>query len=103
MLRKIALQLVFICLFAMVQAGVVTHEISHFQDIQHTQQDKKTSTEHCAQCLSISHAAGAIPSSAFAVYVHLPEQSWVAATQQLNFLVHYSVYAARAPPQNIQA
>lgn len=103
MLRKNFLSVVFVLLFALVQAGIVTHEISHFQDIRHHQQDKQTTTEQCAQCLGMAHADGVLPVTVSGVQLPLAEQHWCVAGITCAPSAHRSVYAARAPPVVIHA
>ena len=104
MLRKTLLSVVFVLLFALVQAGIVTHEISHFQDIvSHSQQDKNTTSEHCAQCLTMAHADGAVPVSSFQSLPAATQQHWSHDHSLDYFSSHRSVYAARAPPVSIHA
>lgn len=103
MLRKSLLSVVFVLLFALVQAGIVTHEISHFQDIRHTQQDKNTTSEHCAQCLTMAHADGGLFLDAFNLQLPVQSQNWLLATLSISPTGHQSVYTARAPPLSFQA
>lgn len=103
MLRKTLLSFVLVLLFALVQAGIVTHEISHFQDFKHTQQDKNTTSEHCAQCLTMANADGALPASLFGFCLPAAIQAWFDAAHLLLVSSHHSVYAARAPPVSLHA
>lgn len=100
MLKRFAVHFVLIFLFAFVQIGAATHEISHATDItKHSQQDKNTHGEQCPQCISFAKVAGGIASEAFV----LPAlcASFISAVSTYSHYSSYlhTAYAARAPPQ----
>lgn len=104
MLRKTLVSFVSVLLFVFVQAGFVTHEISHFQDfIKHSQQDKNTSSEYCAQCLTMAHADGAMPGTTLGFHLPMTVQVRFVSVYLPSASCHHSVYAARAPPISIYA
>lgn len=99
MFKRFAANFALIFLFAFVQIGVSTHEISHFSDAtQHSQQDKNTHSQ-CAQCISYAEVAGGLPVPSFTFLVDSARFTLI-ADHQLSFHSHHSnYYAARAPPQ----
>jgi len=100
MLQRYAIHLALIFLFAFTQVGVATHEISHLTDISHhSQQDKKTPAEQCAQCISYAEVASGLELSAFIIPVI--STSLIATSSHFFSFQPYlnTVYAARAPPQ----
>jgi hypothetical protein len=100
MLRRFTFNILLLCLFAMVQIGIGTHEISHLKELsQHSQPEKNTTSEHCGQCIAHAQMLGAAPSQAFVL-------SFVQS--QLHFSTVYvanlesalsAAYRARAPPK----
>lgn len=100
MLQRFAIHLTLIFLFAFTQVGVATHEISHLTDkIQHSQQDKNSPAEQCAQCISYAEAASGLALSAFVIPVI--NTSLTATSSHFFSFQPYlnTAYAARAPPQ----
>lgn len=102
MLKRYAVHFALIFLFAFTQIGLAAHEINHANEFkQHSQPDKKTATEPCAQCLSYAQVSGAIVPDGI-VLVHFDAHFSLHAFQHLNALSKsLSAYAARAPPQKI--
>lgn len=103
MFKRFAVHFVLISLFAFVQIGAATHEISHVADItKQSQQDKNTHGEQCPQCISFAKVAGGIASQAFV----LPavSASFISAVSNYSHYSSYlhTAYAARAPPQTIR-
>jgi hypothetical protein len=100
MLKRFSSAFAFILLFAFVQMGAITHEISHYNEsAQHRQQDKNTHNQ-CAQCISYAEVAGGLP--AHGVTFLRDDVSFSFADTHHNsvqspLLTHY---AARAPPQH---
>ena len=102
MLKRYAVHLALIVLFAFTQIGLAAHEISHVNEFNpHSQQDKKAAAEPCAQCLSYAQVSGAIvPDDLF--LAHFDASFSLHSTQYFNTQSNaLSAYAARAPPQNI--
>jgi hypothetical protein len=102
MLKRYAVHFALIVLFAFTQIGLAAHEINHANEpSQHSQQDKKTAAEPCAQCLSYAQVAGAIvPDGLF--LAHFDASFSQNASQYFNTQSNsLRAYAARAPPQNI--
>ena len=102
MLKRYAIHFALIVLFAFTQIGLAAHEINHANEFkQHSQQDKKTTTEPCAQCLSYAQVAGAIVPDGI-VLAHFDASFSLHASQYFNTQSNFlSAYAARAPPQKI--
>jgi hypothetical protein len=100
MLKRFAVNFVLIFLFAFVQIGAVTHEISHLNDFaKHQQQDKNTHNEQCPQCISFAKIGSGIASHAFILPLVCTSFS-----RAIGNYFHYpsylhTAYAARAPPQ----
>lgn len=88
-----------VVLFAFAQMGIAAHEIQHLDDLtQQSQSDKKTTQEHCGQCLSFAQSANAIPTQSFVI--PLSEAQFQLATAQVAQLTSRltAPYSARAPP-----
>jgi len=103
MFKRFAVHFVLIFLFAFVQIGAATHEISHAADItKQSQQDKNTHGEQCQQCISFAQVAGGIASQAFVLPVICA--SSISAVSNYSHYSSYlhTAYAARAPPQIIR-
>lgn len=105
MLKQLYLYVVMAVLFAFSQAGIVTHEISHYND--HTQQSQPDKKQHgneiCTLCLSFAHAVGALPATA--LVFHAVTASDIAYTALVSAILPavQTAYAARAPPAFIHA
>jgi hypothetical protein len=100
MLRRFWVNFCLVLLFACVQMGVVTHEISHVAHPQkHSQTDKNTGSEQCEQCIA-AYAQGAhgVLSHDFQI-IPLATQHAL-STEHVAHLasVLSSPYSARAPP-----
>lgn len=100
-------------MFALVQTGILTHEISHLEDDVHStcastasidvsQQQfplpDSTTHEHCAQCLAYAQMDGVMASSVFNVY--FANSVYFISTAYVAYLtvVTRGIYQARAPP-----
>lgn len=99
MLKRFSLIIWLALLFAFMQIGVVSHAISHFDQIAHqSSSDKNTNVEHCGQCIADAQSANATPPSSFNV-VFLAGKFHFSS----NYFAHSSgalstSYFARAPP-----
>jgi hypothetical protein len=102
MFKRFALHFVLIFMFAFAQIGASTHAISHIDDFaKHSQHDKNTHSEQCAQCLSAAQIAGGLQSQPFTFHFATAEFS-ASTFQQLSYSsLTRAAYAARAPPQLI--
>jgi len=100
MLKRYAVHFALIVLFAFTQIGLAAHEISHANAFkQHSQQDKKTANEPCAQCISYAQVAGAIVPDGM-VLAQFDASFSLLIPQHVHTLNNaISAYAARAPPQ----
>ncbi len=99
MFKRLFIHVGLIFLFAFVQMGVVTHEISHIEDlVTHSKQDQNTHSEQCEQCISFAKIAGGLVSQSFNLPI-LPA-SFIGSTQFLTQTSSQShtAYSARAPP-----
>ena len=109
MFKRLSIHVALIFLFAFAQIGAVTHEISHVKDFvkhsqqdpskqDHSNQDKNTHSEQCAQCISFAKIASGLATQSFV----LPtlETSFVSSTQLSTQPASQprTAYAARAPP-----
>jgi hypothetical protein len=100
MFKRFSSAFAFILLFAFVQMGAITHEISHYKEsTQHRQQDKNTHNQ-CAQCISYAEVADGLPALSFTFLLDDANFSFADThhtSLQSQLLTHY---AARAPPQH---
>jgi hypothetical protein len=110
MLHRLFLNLTLFLIFALVQIGVVTHEISHLSELtqqaQHSNLDKNSSKQHsttdqCGQCIASAQAVSGLPSLPFIVYSNQGE--FQLSTTHVAFLASVLIapYSARAPPQHL--
>lgn len=99
MFKRFLLNFALIFLFAFAQIGAVSHEISHFEDYaKHSQHDKNTHNEQCAQCISFAKIAGGIASQGFTLPL-ISASFFGAIGYQLSHSSYlHTAYAARAPP-----
>jgi hypothetical protein len=114
MFKRLSIHVALIFLFAFAQIGVVTHEISHVEDLvkhnqaKHSQQDankpdpskqhKSAHSEQCEQCISFAKIAGGLMTQSFEFAI--TQTSFIGNTQlstQASSQPH-TAYAARAPP-----
>lgn len=97
MLKRFAAHFALILLFAFVQIGAVSHQISHFSDLaEHSQQDESAQNEQCGQCVSNAEVDSGWPSQPLLLAVGFITSSG----DDFNFQTRLSVpYSARAPPQ----
>lgn len=104
MLKRFYVYFLLAFLFAIAQTGIVTHEISHIQELtQPSQPDKKQGNEPCTLCISLAHAAGALTQS---LQWSLPPQASFTLSTAIVTAVPSSrvaIYSARAPPSIISA
>ncbi|MGB7815348.1 MAG: hypothetical protein WBL28_03245 [Methylotenera sp.] len=102
MFKRFAVHFVLIFLFAFVQIGAATHEISHFADItKQSQHDKNSHSGQCTQCISFAKVAGGLQAQTFVLPI--VNASFIATSSyHFSFQPHLNTaYAARAPPQTI--
>lgn len=103
MFQRLFLNFLLFFVFALVQIGVVTHEISHLSEhsyeAQHSNSDKNSTKEQCSQCIASAHAFSSLPSVSFAVFLNQGE--FQLSTPQVAYLASVLIapYSARAPPQ----
>jgi len=99
MLKRFHVYLLWIWLFALMQTGFVTHEISHLKELtQQSQPDKKTGSEPCTLCVSTAHTLGTLPTAlTWALPLATAEGFHPFAVISGRSKV-VAVYAARAPP-----
>ncbi|WP_026295598.1 DUF2946 family protein [Methylophilus methylotrophus] len=105
MLKRFYVSFLLAFLFAIAQTGMVTHEISHIQELtQQSQPDKNhQGNESCTLCISLAHAAGALTQSP---QWSLPPQASFPLSTAIITAVSTSrvaIYSARAPPFIISA
>ncbi|WP_029147509.1 hypothetical protein [Methylophilus sp. 5] len=104
MLKRFYVYFLLSVLFAIAQTGIVTHEISHINELtQQSQPDKKQGNEPCALCVSLAHAAGTLTQTP---QWHLPPLTSFAIPTTAVIAVNtyrIAVYSARAPPFIISA
>ena len=104
MLKRFGLHVALIFLFAFAQIGVVTHEISHVEDLathnqqNQSQQDQNTHSEQCEQCISFAKIAGGLVAQGFVLPVLQANAIGVTQLQTQGSPQLYVAYAARAPP-----
>lgn len=105
MLKRFYLYVMLATLFAFSQAGIVTHEISHYNDqAQQSQPDKKHhGNEICTLCIGFAHAVGALPATPIVFHATAAVEFAYTALIASQLPVVQSVYAARAPPSYILA
>jgi len=99
MLQRFFIHISLIFLFAYTQIGVVTHEISHFNEpIKQSTTDKNTTAEQCEKCIAYAQSANAAPTHSFVVPCN--EAHFQLASIQVVSFTEYllSSYRARAPP-----
>lgn len=105
MLKRFYVYFLLAFLFAIAQTGMVTHEISHIQELtQQSQPDKNhQGNETCTLCISLAHAADALTQSP---QCSLPPQASFTLSTAIVTAVsigRVSIYSARAPPFMISA
>lgn len=105
MLKRFFLYAVMAVLFAFSQTGIVTHEISHYQDQAQQSQPEKDQhgNEICTLCLSFAHAVGALPATALVFHVLTASDTAFTVLAPTLLPAVQTVYAARAPPAFIHA
>ena len=108
MLQRIFVHLSLVLLFAFTQMGVVTHEISHFnnseqQQNQPSQPDKNTAHSQCEKCISYSTIGGAVAASPFSVALTVAQHVIVISTPTSFQSTSTLAFRARAPPSSSQA
>lgn len=99
MLRRLWVHFCLVLLFACVQMGVVTHEISHVAYPQkHSQTDKNTGSEQCEQCIAYAQGAHGVLGNDFQITPQATQH--VISAEYVAYLasVLSSPYSARAPP-----
>lgn len=100
MLKRFYLGMVMAVLFAISQAGIITHAISHYpEQTQQSQPDQdQHSNELCSLCLSFAHVAGAMPATTMLFQADTASAISITAHALSIFQLVRTVYAARAPP-----
>jgi hypothetical protein len=102
MLQRLILNLLLFFIFALVQIGAVTHEISHLSEhsdqAQHSNSDKNSSKDHCGQCIASAQAVSGLPSQPLTVYSNQGEFQFSAHHVAYLASVLIAPYSARAPP-----
>jgi len=102
MLQRVLIHSLLILLFAFTQIGVVTHEISHFNEVtKHSKQDKNTPVEQCGKCISYSQVASGLQSQVFTLASFDAKFEVTSSYYFNNQSSLQTAYAARAPPQTI--
>lgn len=102
MLSRVFIQLGLVLIFAITQVGVLTHEISHINELtqqsDHSNPDKDTAKEQCGQCIGSAQAASSFPTQAFVFHVN--QAQYQLTTPYVAYLASVLVasYSARAPP-----
>jgi hypothetical protein len=102
MLHRMTLSLWLIVLFAFMQMGAVTHEISHYNaPTQQTHQDQHTAPDQCSQCIMVAHATSGVLANAVLALSNLA-QFQLASSYSVQTTSALSVaYSARAPPHTL--
>jgi hypothetical protein len=99
MLKQFILNLMLLSLFAITQIGIVTHEISHFNDYEkqnHT--DQNVAADQCGQCLAGEQSADGVTTPI--LLIPASEGAFHFATSTAARLASRltPTYSARAPP-----
>jgi hypothetical protein len=99
MLKRLILNLMLLSLFAVTQIGIVTHEVSHFNDYEkpsHT--DQNVAADQCGQCLAGEQSANG--ATAPVLLIPASEGVFHFATATVAHLTSRLTpsYSARAPP-----
>ncbi len=109
MLQRIFIHLSFVLVFALMQIGVATHEISHTtSNAKHSQtssksKPKNTVAEQCAQCISYAKIASGVLTTSLAITTSSASTAET-PNQHVSFQYYStSPYSARAPPQTISS
>jgi hypothetical protein len=107
MLQRLFLNLVLFFVFALVQIGAVTHEISHLsehaQQTQDSNPDNKSSTDQCGQCIASAQSVSGLPSQPLTVYGNQGEFQFSAPHVAYLASVLIAPYSARAPPLDLNS
>lgn len=99
MLKRLILNIMLLSLFAITQIGIVTHEISHFEAHQQSNQtDKNVAADQCGQCIAYEQSANAVSTPSFNIptidgQFHFATATVARLTSRLT-----PSYSARAPP-----
>lgn len=105
MLQRLFLNLLLFFIFALVQIGAVTHEISHLKELtlhaqqsNHSNPEKNATKDQCGQCIASAQAVSGLPALPFVVYLNQGE--FQLSTPQVAYLASVLIapYSARAPP-----
>lgn len=100
MFKRFSIHFALILLFAFAQVGAAVHGVSHVEDFAtHSQDDKKSHSEQCTQCLSFAQIASGAQASPFVFNLATAEFSAPAFHQHHYSSLTHTAYAARAPPQ----
>jgi len=102
MLHKMIFTFALTFLLAFAQQSALLHATSHLADLHPDSQQQDQAPAHsaaCDQCLSVSHAVGAIGSS-FAFMLEKAKHIAPASTASGHLAYRYiQPYSARAPPR----
>lgn len=102
MLSRVFVQLGLVLIFALTQISVLTHEISHFNELthqsEHSNPEKNSANEQCGQCIGSVQAASGLPTQFFVFHVN--QAQYQLTTPYVAYLASVLVasYSARAPP-----
>ena len=102
MMQRLFLNFLLFFVFAIVQIGVITHEISHLSEhsyeAHNSNSDKNSTIDQCSQCIASAQAVSGLPSVPFAVFLNQGELQL--STPQASYLASALIapYSARAPP-----
>ena len=102
MFSRVFIQLGLVLIFAFTQIGVLTHEISHINELteqsDHSNPDKNKAKEQCGQCIGSAQVTSSLPTQAFEF--HLNQAQYQLTKPYVAYLASVLVasYSARAPP-----
>lgn len=102
MLSRVFIQLGLVLIFAFTQIGVLTHEISHVNELtqqsNHSNPDKNAASEQCGQCIGSVQVASGLPPKAFVFNVNQAQYQLTKPYVAYLASVLVASYSARAPP-----
>lgn len=103
MFRKVVVHLSLLVLFAFVQFGLTTHELSHYASSAagQSQKDKSSAAEQCSLCIGLSHVAHGMASTAIQVLATLPVFVLAIYVIVRTTTLQATPYLARAPPLSL--
>jgi hypothetical protein len=100
MLRRFWVHIWLVLVFAFVQAGIATHEISHLNNPpQQSQPDKSTSTDTaCALCIAFAQGAHGVASHSFTTPLNTLNFDLATPYVAKPGFTLNALYSARGPP-----